>query len=109
MAKCKICGKEFTPCRTNTPLNWRRVACCVEHGAIWFEKVEAARSAQPEISPDENAELQTLLAVEEPAEAADEEEISLSYEFDNAEPACGTTADEGEPESPDTFRGRKHK
>ena len=49
MAKCKVCGKEFTPCRTNTPLNWRRVACCAEHGAIWFEKIEAAPNRNSQI------------------------------------------------------------
>ena len=25
MAKCKVCGKEFTPCRTNTSLNCKKV------------------------------------------------------------------------------------
>lgn len=80
MAKCKICGGEFTPCRTDTPLNWRRVACCAEHGAIWFEKIEKARSNQPNIDASHNEELQSLLTV-------DTIEVVHSGE---SEPECST-------------------
>lgn len=41
---CKICGKEFTPCSTQTVgFNWRKVACCQEHGAMYLERVLRAR------------------------------------------------------------------
>lgn len=122
MAKCKVCGKEFTPCRTNTPLNWRRVACCAEHGAIWFEKIEAARIAQPNVEPEHNEELQALLSVEEPIEPVEAEPVEEIVEI--AEPEQADTVlqalegseaiEEQEPtqedeESPEYYRGRKHR
>lgn len=122
MAKCKVCGKEFTPCRTNTPLNWRRVACCAEHGAIWFEKIEAARIAQPNVEPEHNEELQALLSVEEPIEPVEAEPVEEIVEI--AEPEQPDTVlqalegseaiEEQEPtqedeESPEHYKGRKHR
>lgn len=45
---CKICGKLFTPCSTNTVgFNWRKVACCQEHGAMYLNKVLRARGELP--------------------------------------------------------------
>ena len=122
MAKCKVCGKEFTPCRTNPPLNWRRVACCAEHGAIWFEKIEAARIAQPNVEPEHNEELQALLSVEEPIEPVEAEPVEEIVEI--AEPEQADTVlqalegseaiEEQEPtqedeESPEHYKGRKHR
>lgn len=122
MAKCKVCGKEFTPCRTNTPLNWRRVACCAEHGAIWFEKIEAARIAQPNVEPEHNEELQALLSVEEPIEPVETEPVEEIVEISEPEqPDTVLQAFEGseaieeqEPtqedeESPEYHKGRKHR
>lgn len=122
MAKCKVCGKEFTPCRTNTPLNWRRVACCAEHGAIWFEKIEAARIAQPNVEPEHNEELQALLSVEEPIEPVEAETVEEIVEISEPEQPDtvlqtfeGTEAiEEQEPtqedeESPEHYKGRKHR
>jgi hypothetical protein len=122
MAKCKVCGKEFTPCRTNTPLNWRRVACCAEHGAIWFEKIEAARIAQPNVEPEHNEELQALLSVEEPIEPVEAEPVEEIVEISEPEQPDtvlqafeGTEAiEEQEPtqedeESPEHYKGRKHR
>lgn len=122
MAKCKVCGKEFTPCRTNTPLNWRRVACCAEHGAIWFEKIEAARIAQPNVEPEHNEELQALLSVEEPIEPVEAEPVEEIVEISEPEqPDTALQAFEGseaieeqEPtqedeESPEYHKGRKHR
>lgn len=102
MAKCKVCGKEFTPCRTNTPLNWRRVACCAEHGAVWFEKIEAARAARPNVEPERNEELQALLSVEQPEEV---------HEFvEEAEASEEELAQEDEDDkSPWYYKGRKHR
>lgn len=120
MAKCKVCGKEFTPCRTNTPLNWRRVACCAEHGAIWFEKIEAARAAQPDVEPEHNEELQALLSVEEPVEPVESEPVEEVVEVvESEQPDMVSEASEksevvDEPvqedeESPEYYRGRKHR
>lgn len=55
MAKCKICGAEFTPCKTNTgAFNWRHVACCYEHGQEYLRLVMEARGLAP--VPDANNE-----------------------------------------------------
>lgn len=106
MAKCKICGREFTPCRTDTPLNWRRVACCAEHGAIWFEKIEKARSSQPGVEASHNEELQSLLAVDN---------VDVVHS-DEPEPECGTEPfgadvedDTAEKNGRENWKWRKHK
>ena len=53
---CKVCGKEYECCRNAAKpgqFRWQDVACCVEHGAIYFEKVMKARgiATQTENSP----------------------------------------------------------
>ena len=55
---CRVCGKEYEACHTlrpnlNNEFRWQDVACCVEHGAIYFEKVMKARgiATQTENSP----------------------------------------------------------
>ena len=43
---CKICGIEYPYCKTNRPsevFRWQDVACCPEHGAMYFDKVMEAR------------------------------------------------------------------
>ena len=43
---CKVCGAEYPYCRTERPIDrfyWQDVACCPEHGAIYFEIGARAR------------------------------------------------------------------
>lgn len=43
---CKICGVEYPYCRTNRPsevFRWQDVACCPEHGAMYFDKILESR------------------------------------------------------------------
>lgn len=44
---CKVCGNEYEYCRTLYPDNgiyrWQDVACCAEHGSIYFARVMEAR------------------------------------------------------------------
>lgn len=38
---CEVCGKEYETCRPiriTEPFRWQEVACCKEHGSIYFEK-----------------------------------------------------------------------
>ena len=45
-AKCRVCGKEFTPCRTPNPngmFRWREVACSFECGQEYLQRVMEAR------------------------------------------------------------------
>ena len=43
---CKICGVEYPYCKTNRPseiFRWQDVACCPEHGAMYFDKILESR------------------------------------------------------------------
>lgn len=54
---CKICGKELSICKEimkdNSKYNWRKLACCYEHGQMYFDQLENEPSveevSQPEI------------------------------------------------------------
>ena len=43
---CKVCGKEYVACRTPNltgVFRWRDVACSVECGQVWLERIERSR------------------------------------------------------------------
>lgn len=46
--KCKVCEKEYEYCHTSKRIpgvfRWQDVACCPEHGSIYFSKIEASRA-----------------------------------------------------------------
>lgn len=45
--KCKVCGKDYIACRTPNLtgiFRWRDVACSVECGQVWLERIERSRS-----------------------------------------------------------------
>lgn len=54
---CKICGKEYECCRTlrivEGVFRWQDVACCVEHGEQYLDKVLISRG---EKKPDPESE-----------------------------------------------------
>lgn len=57
--KCRVCGKEYTPChthRTDISFRWQEVACSPECGTIYFTKVLESRG-EPSVKPvsEENA------------------------------------------------------
>lgn len=46
---CRVCGKRYEYCRSKRPTGlfvWQDVACCPEHGAIYFAEVLRAREQQ---------------------------------------------------------------
>ena len=55
MKICRVCGKEFKPCRSIRPdddiFNWRVIACSPKCGEEYFKQVATARG---EISPDKS-------------------------------------------------------
>lgn len=80
---CKVCGKEYEPCRsirpTDSVFNWRVVACSPQCGQEYFRQVTEARGKADEpavitqhykvidpvdVTPaevfDENAEIETF-------------------------------------------------
>lgn len=48
---CKVCGREYPYCRTERKVagvfRWQDVACCIEHGSIYLERVMASRAEKP--------------------------------------------------------------
>ena len=64
---CKVCGKEYPYCRTERKVagvfRWQDVACCVEHGSIYRERVLASRG--------EKAEAQSVEATENEVKTSD--------------------------------------
>ena len=53
---CKICGKEYKYCKTESLkdiFRWRDVACCPEHGKEYFKLIMESRS------PDQKAGQET--------------------------------------------------
>lgn len=58
--KCKICGKEYECCKTvrhvDGVFRWQDVACCVEHGQEYLNRVLAARSDAPKPSVEVNTD-----------------------------------------------------
>lgn len=59
--KCKVCGREYECCHTAKRIadvfRWQDVACCPEHGSIYFAKIVASRTKVPEeIVDDKNCD-----------------------------------------------------
>lgn len=49
---CKVCGKEYPYCKTErrtTIFRFQDVACCPEHGVIYFERVAESRAPKPAV------------------------------------------------------------
>lgn len=72
MRICKVCGKEYEYCHTlrkDNPFRWQDVACCPEHGRIYFKKVMDARNKE-----SAEAEKETQTDTVESAEVSTEEE-----------------------------------
>lgn len=45
---CKVCGAEYEYCHTvrrvANVFRWQDVACCPDHGSIYFDRIVASRS-----------------------------------------------------------------
>ena len=57
--KCKVCGKEYPYCKTvhnDNIFRYQDVACCPQHGSIYFAKIMKSRngtvSANEDVTPD---------------------------------------------------------
>lgn len=47
LAKCRVCGKEYKPCRSvvsNGVFRWQAVACSPECGAEYLARIEESRT-----------------------------------------------------------------
>lgn len=70
--KCKVCGTEYIACRTPNltgVFRWRDVACSVECGQVWLERIERSRSKpaqEPVVEPvQETVQEEILESVQE--------------------------------------------
>lgn len=74
MKICKICGKEYEACHSvyvgNDIYRWQDVACCVEHGAQYFELIAASRN-KAVVAPTEKADVKADSENATPAEDND--------------------------------------
>lgn len=50
---CKVCGKEYLYCKTENRSNrfrYQDVACCPEHGSIYFAEIAKSRGEVAEVT-----------------------------------------------------------
>lgn len=92
MKECRVCGKKYEACHTpNTSgvFRWRDVACSIECGRIYLERIEQSRQPVADVAQDVSPDIETQSApAQDEAEAivlADGEEATDSP--DNAENA----------------------
>lgn len=87
---CKICGKEYDYCRTetNNKFRWQDVACCPEHGAEYFKRIEESRANKKTYDIDEPSSVVT--SIEDELLVSDElaEEFVIDRMY-NSEEAVG--------------------
>ena len=78
---CKVCGCEYPYCRTSRPtgiFRWQDVACCPEHGSIYFAEVAASRGETFEGLEGVDALAPVAASVED-----NREDIPFDYEDDD--------------------------
>lgn len=84
--KCKVCGKEYEYCHTfrrdGNIFRWQDVACCPEHGSIYFERVMAARAKNRKSDEDVKTEHSECECVESIDENDDEYDELFEEGFD---------------------------
>lgn len=80
---CRVCGKEYDPCRTSSSsggaFRWQDVACSKEHGAVYLARIEESRSPKkkrfrPEIISTPPTEEENKIVSPAEAEVSDEEQ-----------------------------------
>jgi len=57
-ANCRVCGKEFSPCKGVTgippdqqPFNWRKICCCVACGSQFINSIMESRGLKSDGAP----------------------------------------------------------
>lgn len=91
--KCRVCGCEYEYCHTNRRVagvfRWQDVACCPEHGSVYFAKIMESRSeASTSVEPTDVKSEQSTIVIHE----SDEDDELFEEDFDDnaEEPAIET-------------------
>ena len=83
--KCKVCGKEYQYCKTWTNsgvFRWKDVACSPACAAIYFKKVEEARSKESNADEDKAVESERTEIPEATGEVKTQEVYSPKKKFE---------------------------
>lgn len=82
---CKVCGKEYEPCRsirpTDSVFNWRVVACSPQCGQEYFRRVAEARGQTSEPAVTAN-QFQVIEPVAVQSDEAFDEDAEIETFFD---------------------------
>lgn len=84
---CKICGIEYPYCKTENRgdrFRYQDVACCPEHGSIYFAKIAESRS-KPEIEKPADTVNDFSDLIDEEDDTLFEEDFEDEDDDDNAE------------------------
>lgn len=91
--KCRVCGCEYEYCHTNRRVagvfRWQDVACCPEHGSVYFAKIMESRSeASTSVGSTDVKSEQSTIVIHEPDE--DDELFEEDFDDNAEEPAIET-------------------
>lgn len=84
MKKCKVCGREYDPCKSGntnpTTYRWQDVACCAEHGSQYLAEIIASRSSvAPKTAPSSDMSVAQTDVEQDDVEHI--EAVAVEHEF----------------------------
>lgn len=79
MMKCRVCGKDYEPCRTAKlqpgVFRWREVACSPECGATYLQQINESRGLVPQKTKKPRAQKHEAISVEAEIVANSEDNV----------------------------------
>lgn len=81
--KCKVCGAAYVACRTPNltgVFRWRDVACSVECGQVWLERIERSRSKSTQEPVAEPVQQAVQESIQESVQESTPEMIQDSFQ-----------------------------
>lgn len=92
--KCKVCGCEYEYCHTNRRVagvfRWQDVACCAEHGSIYFAQIMESRSKANASTDTVDAESEQSTSTIYESNEDDDELFEEDFDDNAEEPAIET-------------------
>lgn len=75
--KCRVCGKEYEACRSvkrvDGVFRWQDVACSVEHGATYLDRIRKSRATKHDAVANDSTSQAFALLDEEYLDDVDDE------------------------------------